>query len=124
MLDATNPQIEIYESPSFKKAFKRLSEAHKDLVDDEIGKIEQNPELGERKKGDLAHLWVHKFKLDNRDTLLGYSWREQRLELYLLNLGSHYELAVAAQEAKAAVAEGRFVTESVTDHMRRISDNV
>lgn len=89
MPDAQNPRIEIYESPTFKKAFKRLSEAHKDLVDDEIGKIEQNPELGERKKGDLAHLWVHKFKLDGRETLLGYSGQAQRLELYLLNLGPH-----------------------------------
>lgn len=89
MSDAANPPIEIYESPTFKKAFKRLSEAHKDLVDDEIGKIEQNPELGERKKGDLSHLWVHKFKLDGRETLLGYSWQAQRLTLYLLNLGPH-----------------------------------
>ncbi len=89
MSDAANPHIEIYESPTFKKAFKRLSETHKDLVDDEIGKIEHNPELGERKKGDLAHLWVHKFKLDGRETLLGYSWQAQRLELYLLNLGPH-----------------------------------
>ncbi|HEY0893981.1 MAG TPA: type II toxin-antitoxin system RelE/ParE family toxin [Cellvibrio sp.] len=89
MSDAQNPAIEIYESPTFKKAFKRLSEAHKDLVDDEIGKIEQNPELGERKKGDLSHLWVHKFKLDGRETLLAYSWQAQRLELYLLNLGPH-----------------------------------
>ena len=89
MSDAQNPAIEIYESPTFKKAFNRLSDAHQDLVDGEIGKIEQNPELGERKKGDLAHLWVHKFKLDGREALLGYSWQAQRLALYLLNLGPH-----------------------------------
>lgn len=124
MSDAANPPIEIYESPTFKKAFKRLSETHQDLVDKEIDKIEQTPELGERKKGDLAHLWVHKFKLDGRETLIGYSWQAQRLELYLLNLGPHEnfyrELIDATQEAKAAVAEGRFVTESVAEHMRRI----
>lgn len=86
MSEEKSRAIEIYETPTFQKAFKRLSEKHKDMVDDEIGKIEQNPEIGERKKGDLSHLWVHKFKLDNRETLLGYSWKEQQLELYLLNL--------------------------------------
>ncbi len=34
------------------------------------------------------------------------------------------ELAMAVQEAKADVEAGRFVTESVADHMRRISDDV
>lgn len=97
MSEEENKTIEIYESPTFKKAFKRLSEEHKDAVDDEIGKIEQNPEIGERKKGDLSHLWVHKFKLDNRETLLGYSWQEEQLELYLLNIGPHENFY---QEAK------------------------
>ncbi len=99
MSDAANPQLEIYESPTFKKAFKRLSETHKDLVDDEIGKIEQNPELGERKKGDLAHLWVHK---DGRETLLGYSWQAQRLTLYLLNLGPHENFYQDSKNRRAA----------------------
>ncbi|MFC3114829.1 Na+/H+ antiporter subunit G [Cellvibrio fontiphilus] len=32
------------------------------------------------------------------------------------------DLIKAEQEAKAAIAEGRFVTESVNDHIRRITD--
>lgn len=35
-----------------------------------------------------------------------------------------YELAIALQEAKADVAAGRFVVESVSDHMKRVADDL
>ena len=35
-----------------------------------------------------------------------------------------YELEIALQEAKADLAAGRFVSESVTDHIKRLSDDV
>lgn len=35
-----------------------------------------------------------------------------------------YELAVALQEAKADVEAGRYTTESVADHMKRVIDDV
>jgi len=35
-----------------------------------------------------------------------------------------YELAVALQEAKADVEAGRYNTESVADHMKRLGDEV
>lgn len=35
-----------------------------------------------------------------------------------------YELAAALQEAKADVEAGRYTTESVADHMKRIADDV
>ena len=59
------------------------------MVEDEIEKIIEDPEIGEQKKGDLAFLRVHKFQLDKQLALLGYSWIEDRLEIYLLQLGSH-----------------------------------
>ncbi len=81
--------IEVYETRRFEKQLSKLSEAECVVVEDEIDKIIENPELGTRKKGDLSHLWVHKFKLDKQEVLLGYSWVEGKLELYLLNIGSH-----------------------------------
>lgn len=59
------------------------------MVEDEIEKIIEDPEIGGQKKGDLAFLRVHKFQLDKQLALLGYSWIEDRLEIYLLQLGSH-----------------------------------
>lgn len=46
------------------------------------------------------------------------------MDLEKYNKLREYELAMAVQEAKAEIAAGRFVTESVTDHMRRINDDV
>jgi PHD/YefM family antitoxin component YafN of YafNO toxin-antitoxin module len=46
------------------------------------------------------------------------------MDLEKYNKLREYELAMAVQEAKAAVAAGHYVTESVADHMRRISDDV
>lgn len=82
-------KIDVLESRNFGKQINKLSEAQCEVVEDEIDKIIENPELGTRKKGDLSHLWVHKFKMDNQEVLLGYSWNEGRLELHLLNIGPH-----------------------------------
>lgn len=82
-------KIDVYESRSFEKQMGKLSEAQCEIVEDEIDKLIVNPELGTRKRGDLSHLWVHKFKMDNQEVLLGYSWVEDKLELYLLNIGPH-----------------------------------
>lgn len=81
--------IEVYGTRRFEKQMDKLSEAQCEVVEDEIDKIIENPEIGTRKKGDLSHLWVHKFKLDKQEVLLGYSWVEDKLELYLLNIGPH-----------------------------------
>lgn len=81
--------IKVFETPTFKKAFKKLSESEKALVEDEIDKIIANPEIGEQKKGDLAYLWVHKFKLKKQLVLLGYSWQADKLHLYIMHMGPH-----------------------------------
>ncbi|QEY17479.1 type II toxin-antitoxin system Phd/YefM family antitoxin [Cellvibrio sp. KY-GH-1] len=46
------------------------------------------------------------------------------MDLEKYNKLREYELAMAVQEAKADVEAGRFVTESVADHMRRVSGDV
>ena len=82
-------EIDVYESRRFEKAIKKLTESQLKVVEDEIEKIIEDPEIGELKKGDLAFLRVHKFNLENQLALIGYSWIEERLEIYLLQLGSH-----------------------------------
>ncbi|MCG7587850.1 type II toxin-antitoxin system RelE/ParE family toxin [Photobacterium sp. OFAV2-7] len=82
-------EIDVFESRRFEKALGKLSESHLVIVEDEIEKIIADPEIGEQKKGDLSHLWVHKFKIESQQVLLGYSWVENKLELYLLNIGPH-----------------------------------
>lgn len=82
-------EIDVYESRRFEKAIKKLTETQLKFVEDEIEKIIEDPEIGDLKKGDLAFLRVHKFRLGNQLALIGYSWIEERLEIYLLQLGYH-----------------------------------
>lgn len=88
MSDERN-EIKVFETRRFEKALNKLPEPQMKLVEDEIDTIIANPEIGELKKGDLSHLRVHKFKLDKQQVLLGYSWAEEAIELYLLHIGPH-----------------------------------
>jgi mRNA-degrading endonuclease RelE of RelBE toxin-antitoxin system len=82
-------KIDVYEAPRFTKALAKLPEDQVRVIEDEIEKIIDNPEIGELKKGDLSHLRVHKFRVDSQQVLLGYTWLEDKIEIYLLQLGSH-----------------------------------
>ena len=81
--------LEIKQSNSFKQTIKKLPRQHKTALDEEIKKLMLNPSLGERKKGDLVFLRVHKFKLSNQEVLLGYIYEEDKLILTLLKFGAH-----------------------------------
>ena len=73
--------------PMFKKAYKKLHANEKKVVDGAIKEIIKDPKLGEEKRGDLAGVFVYKFKFNTKEFLLGYEWDpKQRL---LLALGVH-----------------------------------
>ena len=91
-------KFEVYESRRFTKALDKLSESHLVIVEDEIEKIIIDPEIGTQKRGDLSHLWVHKFKIGRLEVLLGYSWFESKLELYLLNKSSHDKINLVGKK--------------------------
>ena len=80
---------EIRQTRRFARAYKKLHDNLVIEVDTAVQQIAQNPDLGERKKGDLAALWVHKFRCGGHLYLLGYT-REDGLRLiYLEAIGSH-----------------------------------
>jgi len=101
-MSVENNEIEVRQTPTFKKAFKKLSQKQQDLVDDQIESIIENPLLGTQKKGDLDHLWVHKFKMDNAEVLLGYSWNDSELVITLLNIGPHENFYRSARNRRDA----------------------
>lgn len=84
-----NPEVSVYEANRFSKALSKLSNKYQKIVEDEIDQIIADPDLGEQKKGDLNHLWVHKFKIGKQEWLLGYNWAEEKLTINLLQIGSH-----------------------------------
>ena len=79
--------IIVKQMPAFKKAYKKLHINEKSEVDDAIRAIIKNPSLGEEKKGDLAGVFVYKFKIHHQEQLLAYEWNSK--ERLLLALGVH-----------------------------------
>lgn len=98
MSEEKETKFAVYQVPTFTKAFKKFSDKDKELIEDEIDLIIENPDIGEQKKGDLSHLWVHKFIMNNQQVLLGYSLREEQLELWLLNIGGHTKTFIEKQK--------------------------
>lgn len=81
--------VKVLQSPTFKKAVKKLKPNQKKELDAAVKALIAKPTLGEQKKGNLAFLQVYKFKMDKQLTLLGYSFDGGRLTLELMALGSH-----------------------------------
>lgn len=79
----------VLQSPTFKKAVKKLNTNQKQDLDAVIKELMVDPAIGEQKKGDLSFLRVHKFKMNKQLTLLGYSFDDGTLVLALLVLGTH-----------------------------------
>ena len=55
----------IYQSRSFEKKVKKMSQTEKDSLDREIRSIVYNPDVGEEKKGDRQGIFVHKVTIKN-----------------------------------------------------------
>ena len=79
--------IIVKQMPFFKNAYKKLHANKKSEVDDAIRAIIKNPKLGEEKKGDLAGVFIYKFKVQRQEILLAYEWKPK--ERLLLALGVH-----------------------------------
>lgn len=80
---------QVLQTPTFKKAVKKLKPSQKNDLDMAVNELKANPNIGEQKKGDLAFLRVYKFKMNKQLTLLGYSFNKDTLVLELLALASH-----------------------------------
>lgn len=79
--------IIVTQMPAFKRSYKKLHSNEKSNVDDAIRTIVQDPTIGEEKKGDLAGVFVYKFKMHRQEMLLAYEWDPK--ERLLLALGVH-----------------------------------
>lgn len=79
--------IIVKQMPAFKKAYKKLHEREKSAVDNAIRAVLVDPKIGQEKKGDLAGVFVYKFKIDHQEILLAYEW--DPVSRMLLALGVH-----------------------------------
>ena len=81
------PSVQVLQSASFARAYKKLHKNQKIDVDAAVEIIIKTPDIGEPKRGDLAGVHVYKFKSQHQLMLLAYEYDPQTRLLLLL--GSH-----------------------------------
>ena len=73
----------------FARAYKKLHDNVAADVDTATEVVAEDPAVGERKKGDLAELFVYKFRSQNQLYLLGYTVDDEVRLIYLEAVGPH-----------------------------------
>ena len=73
----------------FARQYKKLHDNIAADVDSAVEEVATTPSIGERKKGDLADLLVHKFRCQGQLYLLGYTFDDEVKLVYLEALGPH-----------------------------------
>jgi mRNA-degrading endonuclease RelE of RelBE toxin-antitoxin system len=79
----------VQQTRRFARQYKKLHNNTAADVDAAVDEVAHKPEIGERKKGDLAALRVHKFHSGGLLYLLGYTLDEQVRLIYLEAVGPH-----------------------------------
>ncbi|MDO9064978.1 MAG: type II toxin-antitoxin system RelE/ParE family toxin [Sulfuricella sp.] len=79
----------VQQTRRFSRQYKKLHDNIAADVDSAVDEVRQNPEIGERKKGDLAALRVFKFRSEGQLYLLGYTLDEGVRLIYLEAVGPH-----------------------------------
>ncbi len=82
--------MKIYQSRIFEDKVKKFSNQEKEILDDEIKKIVENPLIGEEKKGDLRGVYVYKFTIRSLQYLLSYRMLKSDLELIMIGPHQNY----------------------------------
>jgi mRNA-degrading endonuclease RelE of RelBE toxin-antitoxin system len=80
--------IELRQTPTFKRAYKKLKDNDRKEVNNNIRQIAENPEIGELKTGDLAGVRVFKFRMHDQQILLAYEF-DGDMVILLMAIGVH-----------------------------------
>jgi mRNA-degrading endonuclease RelE of RelBE toxin-antitoxin system len=76
------------QAPSFIRTVKKLHPNQKKALDKAVRALAERPSLGEAKVGDLAGIYIYKFKIENFEWLLAYRI-QSKSHLTLLVVGPH-----------------------------------
>jgi len=79
--------MEILQTPIFARQKKKLKKNQVIDLDKAVQEIVKHPEIGERKIGDIADIWVYKFRMVKQEHLLAYQWNSEKR--ILIALGVH-----------------------------------
>lgn len=85
----------------FARQYKKLSDKTAADVDAAIVNVQASPRIGQRKKGDLAELRVHKFHSGRTLYLLGFTLDKGVHLIYLEAVGPHEIFFVISNDNRA-----------------------
>ena len=80
---------QLQQTRRFARVYKKLNDNVAADVDAATAEVAKDPSIGERKKGDLADLYVYKFRSQIQLYLLGYTLDEGIRLVYLEAVGPH-----------------------------------
>ena len=80
---------QLFQTKRFARTYKKLHDNIIGTVDSAIAEVALNPDIGEKKKGDLSDLWVYKFRCQGQLYLLGYTRDDGVKLVWLEALGPH-----------------------------------
>jgi mRNA-degrading endonuclease RelE of RelBE toxin-antitoxin system len=80
---------DVMQTRRFARQYKKLHDNTATDVDLAVNAVRQNPDSGEKKKGDLASLHVFKFRSSGQLYLLGYTREDNIRLIYLEAVGPH-----------------------------------
>ncbi|MFC1582862.1 type II toxin-antitoxin system RelE/ParE family toxin [Planctomycetota bacterium] len=79
--------MKILQTPIFVKTKKKLNKNQIKDLDKAIRKIIDDPQIGQKKIGDISDVWVYKFRMAKQENLLAYQWDPKKR--ILIALGVH-----------------------------------
>ena len=82
--------MKIIQSPTFMKTVKKLNKKEKTILDTQVIKIINNPNIGIQKRGNLQDVFIHKFKINSLQFLLAYRKNTDLIELIMLGTHENY----------------------------------
>jgi mRNA-degrading endonuclease YafQ of YafQ-DinJ toxin-antitoxin module len=86
---ATQP-VQVIQSSAFARSYKKLHNRQKQDVNSAVQVIVADPLAGEGKRGDLAGVYVYKFKIQAQLMLLAYEFDPATRHLLLLGMHENF----------------------------------
>ncbi|EKD97737.1 MAG: hypothetical protein ACD_23C00752G0007 [uncultured bacterium] len=95
--------LTVLSTTSFDRLVKKLHSKDKTVFDAAVMVVAKNPFIGEEKRGDLAGVFVYKFKLNSQETLLAYGLQPNKIKpsaVVLMAVGPHENFYTQLKRSK------------------------
>lgn len=83
--------MKVLQSRSFARSIRKFRKQAKNILDQQVRTIVNNPSIGQEKRGELKDVFVYKFKIHTTQYLLSYRLGDpETLELIMIGPHENY----------------------------------